>query len=129
MGNQSQILRFLKKRQAKDRSTPLGTIGFLFAAVISILISVGMFRLIGTDQHLKRRLPSPSELEILLDPISGSLLEPTQIYGRASRRERARRENTGIGVRRYTAITDGKTIFYSEVPEYLILATLAAVHR
>ena len=127
MGNQSQILRLRKKRQAEDRSTPLGTIGFLLAAVISILISIGMIFGVSRYAEITRDLPSPSELEILLDPISGSLLEPTQIYDRAGVRVLWRFENPGIGVRRYSAITDGKTIFYSEVPEYLILATLAAI--
>ena len=127
MGYQSQILRFRKKRQAEDRSTPLGTIGFLLAAVISILISVGVIFGVSRYAEITRDLPSPSELEILLDPISGSLLEPTRIFDRAGVRVLWRFENPSIEVRRYTAITDGETIFYSEIPQYLILATLAAV--
>lgn len=127
MGYQSQILRFRKNRQAQDRSNPLGTIGFLLAAVASILVSAGVIYGASRYAEITRDLPSPRVLEVLLDPISGSLLEPTQILDRTGETILWRFENPRIAARRYTAITDGETIFYSEVPQDLILATLAAV--
>lgn len=127
MGYQSHLLRFRKKRQAEDRSNPLGTIGFLLAAVVSILVSAGVIYGVSRYAEITENLPSPEELEVLLDPISGSLLEPTQILDRTGERVLWRFENPAIDVRRYSAITDGETIFFSEVPQDLILATLAAV--
>jgi membrane carboxypeptidase/penicillin-binding protein len=127
MGNQSRILRFRKKRQAKDRSNPLGMIGFLLAAIISILIAGGVIYGVSRYAEVTRDLPPPAELEILLDPISGSLLEPTQILDRAGTHTLWRFENPAVEFRRYAAITDGDTIFYSNVPEEFIQATLAAV--
>ena len=127
MGHQSQILRFRKERQARDRSNPLGMVGFLFAAVISILISGGVIYGVSRYAEITRDLPSPAEMEILLDPISGSLLEPTQILDRTGSQILWRLENPAIEFRRYAAITDGETIFYNNVPENFIQATLAAV--
>jgi membrane peptidoglycan carboxypeptidase len=127
MGYQSHILRFRKKRQEKDRSNPLGAIGFLLAAAVSLLVSIGVIFGVTRYAEITSDLPSPEELEILLDPIRGSLLEPTQILDRDGDRVLWRFENPGVIARQYAAITDGNTIFYSEVPEYLILATLAAV--
>jgi|GEM_PF-517914 len=127
MGYQLHLLRFRKKRQAKSRSNPLGTIGFLLAAVVSVLASAGVIYGVSLYTEITEDLPSPQELEVLLDPISGSLLEPSRILDRDGVRVLWRFDNPAIAVRRYSAITDGETIFFSEVPEDLILATLAAV--
>ncbi len=127
MRNQSHILRLRKKRQSIDRSNPLGTIGFLLAAAVSILVSGGLIYGVSRYVEITRDLTSPSELEFLLDPMNGSLLEPTRILDRTGSHMLWRFENPAIENRRYKAITDGDTLFYSEVPENLILATLAAV--
>ena len=127
MGIQSHILRFREKRKAKDRSNPLGTIGFLLAAILSVLVSGLLIYGVNRYAEITRDLPSPAELEILLDPISGSLLEPTQILDRTGDHVLWRFENPVIKDRQYAAMTDGETLFYSDVPESLILATLAAV--
>ena len=127
MGNQSQILRFRKGRRKKDRSNPLGTIGFLLAALLSILISASVIYGVIRYAEITSDLPSPAELEILLDPIDGSLLEPTRILDRSGERILWRFENPAIEFRRYSAITDGETIFFSEIPEDVIRAVLAAI--
>lgn len=127
MGFQSQILRFRKKRQTKDRSNPLGTIGFLLAAAVSILLSGGVIYGANLYTQITRDLPSPGELEFLLDPRNGSLLEPTQILDRTGVHVLWRFENKAIASRSYAVITDGETIISSQVPEHFILATLAAV--
>lgn len=127
MGYQSQLLRFRKKKRAKDRSNPLGMIGFLLAAVVSILASGGVIYGVSRYAEITEDLPTPEELEVLLDPINGTLLEPTRILDRAGERVLWRFENPAIAGRRYSAITDGETIFYSEVPEDLIQATLATL--
>jgi membrane carboxypeptidase/penicillin-binding protein len=124
---QSQILRFRKQRQAKDRSNPLGTIGFLLAAVVSILIAGGVIYGVNLYTRITKDLPSPGELEYLLDPINGSLLEPTQILDRTGEHVLYRFENPAVGFRRYVSITDGNILISSDVPEYFILATVAAV--
>ncbi len=72
-------------------------------------------------------LPTPKTLEVLLDPVSGTLLTPTRIFDRSGQIELWRFENPAIPSRHYAAITDGEIFFYSEVPEPLILATLAAL--
>ena len=127
MGIQSHIVRFRKVRRAKDRSNPLGTIGFLLAAIFSILVSGLLIYGVNRYAEITRDLPSPRELDLLLDPISGSLLEPTQILDRTGNHVLWRFENPWVKDRRYAAITDGETLFFSDVPENLILATLAAV--
>lgn len=127
MGYQSQIVRFRKGKRAKDRSNPLGTIGFLLAALLSILISAGVIYGVSRYAEISRDLPSPVELEILLDPLEGSLLEPTRILDRSGEQVLWVFENPAIEFRRYAAITDGETIFYSEIPEEMILAALAAI--
>ena len=127
MGIQSQILRFRKKGQEKDRSNPLGMIGFLLAAIVSILISVGVIYGVSRYATITRDLPSPQELEFLLDPINGSLLEPTQILDRTGEYVLWRFEHPAVEGRRYTAITDGETIIPGDVPESFIMATLAGV--
>jgi membrane peptidoglycan carboxypeptidase len=92
-----------------------------------LLVSGGVILGVSRYAEITHDLPSPDELEILLDPISGSLLEPTRIQDRSGEHTLWRFENPDIEVRKYAAITDGETIFYTEVPESIILATLAAV--
>ena len=127
MERQSHILRFRKERKSKDRSNPLGAIGFLLAALISIAASAGVIYAVSRYSVISRDLPSPEEMSGLLDPISGSLLEPTRILDRTGTQTLWLFEDPAIQARRYAAITDGETLFFSEVPEDLILATLAAV--
>jgi len=127
MNKQSRILRFREKRQEKDRSNPLGMIGFLLAGLVSMLVSIGLIYGVGRYGEITKDLASPAVLESLLDPISGSLLEPTQLLDSSGTRVLWRFENSAVENRRYLAITDGDSLFFSEVPESLILATLAAV--
>jgi len=72
-------------------------------------------------------LPSPEEMEVLLNPQNGSLLMPTRITDQEGVQELWRFENPALDYRRYVNITDGNMLFFQDVPEELIQATLAAV--
>lgn len=111
----------------KDRSHLPGLIGFLLAALLSLGAAVGV--ILGVEQYAQvtRDLPAPETLRTLLDPAVGSLLIPTRIVDRSGQNELWRFENPKILTRRYTPITDGSLFFFSEVPEPLILATVAAL--
>ncbi|MEJ2446905.1 MAG: transglycosylase domain-containing protein, partial [Anaerolineales bacterium] len=97
------------------------------AALLSLGTAVGVILGVERYAQVTRDLPAPETLETLLDPAAGSLLIPTRIVDRSGQNELWRFENQKIPVRRYTPITDGSLFFFSEVPEPLILATVAAL--
>ena len=66
-------------------------------------------------------------MEVLLNPQTGSLLEPTKIMDQQGIQELWRFENPAVDKRRYVNITDGNMLFFRDVPEEMIKATLAAV--
>lgn len=121
---------FLISRKGKNRqgrSHPLGLIGFLAAALLSIVGAAGVILGVNRYAEVTQDLPAPENLQALLDPASGLLLTPTRIVDRTGQNELWRFENPLISSRRYVSLTDGEMFFYSEVPEPLILATIAAL--
>lgn len=120
------ILLSRRSDHRKYRSNPLGLIGFLLAALLSIATAAGVIFGVNRYAEVTRDLPAPEGLEALLDPASGTLLEPTRIVDRSGQTELWRFENPLIRSRRYVSITDGQMFFYSDAPEPLILATVAA---
>jgi membrane carboxypeptidase/penicillin-binding protein len=127
MKRTSIILRSRSGKRAANRSKPLGLIGFLLAVLISIAAAAGAIYGVNRFAEIARELPSPETLPALLDPIDGLLMEPTTIYDRGQQVELWRFTNPAVPVRRYAAITDGESLFYSKLPENLVLATLAAL--
>jgi penicillin-binding protein 1A len=65
-------------------------------------------------------------LASLLDAPRGSLLEPTRIYDQKGETVLWRFENPTIDYRQNIRLTDGTTLFYTDIPEVLVTATLAA---
>ncbi|NQS91709.1 MAG: transglycosylase domain-containing protein, partial [Chloroflexi bacterium] len=127
MDIQSHILRFRTNKRKQDRSNPLGLIGFLIAAILSIGAAAGVIFSVNRYTAITGDLPSPVQMEILLNPPDGSLLEPTRIFDQIGQVELWRFENPAVDYRRYTSITDGEMLFFSDAPEFLIQATLAAI--
>ncbi len=121
------VLLSKRSDRLNRRSNPLGLIGFLFAALLSLLGAAGVILGVNRYVEVTQDLPAPEGLEALLDPASGSLLVPTRIVDRTGQSELWRFENPLIQSRHYASITDGQMFFYSEMPEPLILATIAAL--
>ncbi len=126
MNNTSHILRFRRSRKDRNRSNPLGRIGLILAGLISLAAASGAIFLVDRYAEITRDLPSPERIEILLNPQSGSLLEPTRIVARGGEVELWRFENPAIGSRRYLSITDGSMLFYRDLTEDFLNAILAA---
>ncbi len=127
MDIKSHIMRFRANQRKKNRSNPLGTIGLLFAAFLSIGMSGGLIYAVSRYSEITQDLPAPELMEVLLNPQTGSLLEPTRIMDLQGIQELWRFENPAIDIRRYVNITDGNMLFFRDVPEEMIQATLAAV--
>jgi membrane peptidoglycan carboxypeptidase len=123
----SQILRNRISRQKRQRSRPIGTIALLLAGILSVasagtaIYGVARYSVITAD------LPAPETMELLLDPQTGSLLEPTSIYDNSGEEVLWELENPAVDERRYLTITDGSTLFFQNIPEEFILATLTAL--
>ena len=127
MEKPSNFLISRKSNRRQGRSNPLGLIGFLLAALLSIVGAAGVILGVNRYAEVTQDLPAPESLQALLDPVSGLLLVPTRIVDRTGQTELWRFENPLISSRRYVSITDGQMFFYSEVPEPLVLATIAAL--
>ena len=127
MDIKSHIMRFRTNRRKKNRSNPLGTIGLLFATFLSIGMAGGVIYAVSRYSEITADLPTPEEMEVLFNPQEGSLLIPTRIMGHLGEQELWRFENPAVDYRRYVNITDGQMLFFRDVPEELIQATLAAV--
>jgi membrane carboxypeptidase/penicillin-binding protein len=126
MDIQSHIMRFRNNKRKKDRSNPLGTIGLLITVFLSLTATILVFLLVSRYAAITEDLPSPDMLASLLDAPRGSLLEPTRIYDQKGETVLWRFENPAIDYRRNIRLTDGTTLFYTDIPEVLVAATLAA---
>jgi len=127
MDMKSHIMRFRTNQKNKNRSNPLGTIGLLLAAFLSIGMAGGIIYTVSRYSEITEGLPTPQKMEVLLNPQNGSLLMPTKIMDYHGVQELWRFENPAINYRQYVNITDGNMLFFRDVPEDLILATLTAV--
>jgi len=126
MDIQSHIVRFRNNKRREDRSNPLGTIGLLITVFLSLASTTLVFVLVSRYSVVTEDLPSPDMLASLLDAPRGSLLEPTRIYDQNGETVLWRFENPAIDYRQNIRLTDGNTIFYSDIPEVMVAATLAA---
>ena len=126
MDIQSHITRFRRKKRVRDRANPLGKTGLLIAGFLSLAVTILSIILVYRYSVITRDLPSPGTMKSLLDAPSGSLLDPTRIYDRSGETVLWRLENPAIEYRKNINLTDGSILFYSDVPEVLVLATLTA---
>jgi membrane carboxypeptidase/penicillin-binding protein len=126
MDIQSHIVRFRNNKRKKDRSNPLGTIGLLITVFLSLTATILVFLLVFRYSIITEDLPSPDLLASLLEAPRGSLLEPTRIYDQNGETVLWRFENPAIDYRKNIRLTDGTTLFYTDIPEVLVTATLAA---
>ena len=126
MDIKSHIIRFRTNQRKKNRSNPLGTIGLLLAAFLSIGMAGGIIYAVSRYSEITEGLPTPQKMEVLLNPQNGSLLMPTRIMDQRGVQELWRFENPAVDYRRYVNITDGNMLFFRDVPEELIQATLTA---
>jgi len=127
MDIKSHIMRFRSNQRKKNRSNPLGTIGLLLAAFLSIGMAGGVIYAVSRYSEITEGLPTPEKMEVLLNPQNGSLLMPTRITDQQGVEELWRFENPAVDYRHYVNITDGNMLFFRDVPEELIQATLAAM--
>lgn len=127
MDIKSHIMRFRTNQKKKNRSNPLGTIGLLLAAFLSIGMAGGVIYAVSRYSEITEGLPNPERMDVLLNPQNGILLMPTRITDQQGIQELWRFENPAVDYRRYVNITDGNMLFFRDVPEELIQATLAAV--
>jgi len=127
MDMKPHIIKFRKNRRNRNRSNPLGKIGLLLAAILSIGMAGGIIYAVSRYSEITEGLPSPEKIEVLINPQNGSLLMPTRIMDSRGEQELWKFENPAINYRRYVNITDGHMLFFRDVPEELIQATLTAV--
>ena len=127
MDIRSHILRFRNVRKKHNRSNPLGMIGLLIALLISLIAAGGVIYGVYWYAEITDDLPPPDLLERLLNPPDGSLLEPTRILDHTGEMVLWQFENPLIEYRRYLNITDGSMLFYQEISQDLINASLAAL--
>jgi membrane carboxypeptidase/penicillin-binding protein len=125
MDIQSHTLRFRSKKRPSSRSNPLGLIGLLVAIFISIALVVSVIYGVMLYSEMTAELPPPDLLVRLLDPISGTLLQPTKIYDRTGQHILWEFENPLLETREYARITDGEMLFFQDVSEHFINAILA----
>ncbi len=98
----------------------------MITVFLSLAATILVFLLVSRYSAITEDLPSPDMLASLLDAPRGSLLEPTRIYDQKGETVLWRFENPAIDYRRNIRLTDGTTLFYTDIPEVLVAATLAA---
>lgn len=77
-----QILHHRHKRLQQQKHNPLNLLGLAFSALVSLSLLLVIFITLSAYTSLTRDLPSLQSLPDLLDPLHGSLLQPTRIYDR-----------------------------------------------
>jgi membrane carboxypeptidase/penicillin-binding protein len=99
----------------------LGRGGFGCGSVAVILLAVSLFMLGTAYANLTSGMPSVAQLPVLLDPIQGSLMQPTRLYDRTGEKLLLVLENPGIP-RRYLPLDPG---YPQHISPYLVQVTLA----
>jgi len=127
MDIRSHIVRFRKNQRNKDRSNPLGMIGLITAAFLSIGMAGGVIYAVDRYSEITADLPTLEQMDVFFNPQDGSMLTPTRIMDQLGSQELWRFENPAVGYRNYVSITDGKMLFFRDVPQELIQATLAGI--
>ena len=82
----NQIIQIRKKRSAANRHSPAHVGGHIALILITLLsVSMTLTGILAAVSFaiLMNELPSLNELNLLLDPSQGILLEPTMIYDRS----------------------------------------------
>ena len=89
----TNINTFRQRRRKKARQDPASKIAIFSAGFVSITLVVLIFALTLTYSFLTTNLPPVDELELLLEPPDGLLLQPTKIYDRTGQQQLAILEN------------------------------------
>ena len=105
----NQIIQIRKKRSTSNRRSSLH-IGGQFALILITLLSVSM-ALTGilaavSYAILINDLPSLNELNLILDPSEGILLEPTVIYDRSGENILLKLENPAASNKQYLTLDE-----------------------
>ena len=127
MDIRSHIMRFRNDKKQNPPNRPLTRLGTFFALVLSLGGAVAVILGVYRYAEITGDLPPPVMIEILLGDLDGALLEPTKIYDHTGEDLLWKFENPGIDHRQNIHITDGRMLFYSDVPEDLIFAVLEAL--
>ena len=80
MNNVIPIIHSRKRRRAKHRKNPAGRAGLVFAAALSLVLSLFVIGSAFVFSKIAKDLPAPEQLTLLLSPPHGELLEPTRLY-------------------------------------------------
>ena len=122
----SWIHRSRKHRGFNRQTHPAGTAGALTAVLISLLLAAGAVFLVYQYTKLTADIPATEELEKLLDPDNGDLLQPTVILDRSGRYPLWYLDNPGGTEREFVRLAAGEDQVSAAVSEEMILAVLAA---
>ena len=126
MDTKSHIMRFRRNQRSRNENNPLGVMALIAGGIISLLAAGIAISFVNRYTEITSGLPEPERMEVLFDPQSGSLLEPTRIMASGGEIELWRFENPVIDSRKYTSITDGSMFFFRDMSEDFLNATLAA---
>jgi membrane peptidoglycan carboxypeptidase len=95
----AKIIRRRRSRREQKARHPARRLGQLMFAMVAAVILVAGLVLIGLGfsiVQIARSLPAIEQLETMLDPQSGSLLQPTRFFDRTDQVEIARLDNPGV---------------------------------
>ncbi len=95
----AKIIRRRRSRRERKMRHPVRRLGQLMLAMVAAAFLVAMLVLIGLGfsiVQITRSLPAIEQLEAMLDPQSGSLMQPTRFFDRTTQVEIARLDNPGI---------------------------------
>ena len=121
----NQIIQIRKKRSAANRHSPVHVGGHIALVLITLLsVSMALTGILSAVSFaiLINELPSLNELNLLLDPSEGILLEPTVIFDRSGEHILLKLENPAARNKQYLTIDDKLDDNFSKV---LINATVS----
>ncbi|MBS1250620.1 MAG: Penicillin-binding protein 2D [Chloroflexi bacterium] len=98
------IIHARKRRRAERGKNPAGRAGLIVAAALSLLFSLAIISSAFLFSKIAQDLPHPEELQHLLSPPDGLLLEPTQLYDRDGNQVLWRFENPLLETRQYVTL-------------------------
>ena len=115
-----------RKRRHQSRQNWISRLGVSAAVLISLGSAVFVLSLILGYMRVTEGLASPAELNLMLNPESGFLLEPTAILDRTGSKTLFQFENTSLSERRFLSLEleDGRVS--SEISNQAILAAVTA---
>jgi membrane peptidoglycan carboxypeptidase len=113
----SRTLQIRHKRTSRQVHSPLGRLGLGCSAIFSLAILLVIFAALAGYTSLTRELPSLQALPGMLNPLDGSLLQPTRLYDRSGEQVILTLEDPGAAGREYLPL--------EAMPQSLVDAYLA----